>query len=208
MSSQSPGTEPARAPSGPAASAGAEHGSAHADSDVDDDRRVRLLRERARLMAAPASTDRDDRPSTEFVMFHLASELYGIELTSVVELSPLRDLMPLPCVPPFLSGLISVHGRVIPVLDLKYFFELPIDGLIDLHTAVVISGSGIEIGLLTDTVLGIERIADNEIMPAVATLSDVRAEYCRGHTAGGAVLLNPERILSDPRIVIDEKPIF
>src|SRR5882724_8355786 len=76
----------------------------------------------------------------ELLEFRLATERYALETRHVQGVHPLRELTPLPCTPPFLLGIVNVRGRILPVLDLKKFFDLPEKGLTDLHRIILIRG--------------------------------------------------------------------
>ena len=88
------------------------------------------------------------------VEFLIASERYGIESHHVREVYPVRDLTVLPCVHPHVLGVINVRGRIVSVVDLKTFFELPEKGLTDLNKAIIVATAQMELGILVDAVVG------------------------------------------------------
>ena len=88
---------------------------------------------------------RRDHLMLELLEFRLASERYAVESRLVQEVHPLRDLTPLPCTPPFVLGIVNVRGRILPVLDLKKFFDLPERGLTDLHRIILVRGNDLEL---------------------------------------------------------------
>src|SRR3990167_8065761 len=73
------------------------------------------------------------------VTFLLAHETYALEQSYIQEVFPLRQLTPLPCTPSFLLGIISVRGRIVSVVNLKEFFNLPLKGLSDLDKVLILS---------------------------------------------------------------------
>src|SRR6188508_2077160 len=60
----------------------------------------------------------------EVVEFRLAQERYAIESRYVREVSPLKEVCPLPCTPAFVLGLINVRGQLLSLIDLRAFFAL------------------------------------------------------------------------------------
>lgn len=163
-----------------------------------------ILRERAVALArtpAPAQ----DGTVLELLEFRLASERYALESRYVENVHPLRDLTPLPCTPVFILGLVNIRGRVLPVIDLKKFFVLPEQGLTDLHRIILVRGHDLEVGLLADVIVGIRTLATAGLQPALPTLSGIRADYLRGIGEGGLVVLDLQRILTDPRIIVNEE---
>lgn len=164
----------------------------------------RILRARAQALARVPPPPAADT-ILELLEFGLASERYAIERRYVQEVHPLRELTPLPCTPPFIAGIVNVRGRIVPVLDLKKFFELPERGLTDLHRSIIVRGHDLEIGLLADVVIGISGVPANSLQPSLPTLTGIRADYLKGVTDGRLVVLAVERILGDPKIIVHEE---
>lgn len=174
--------------------------SAHLASDAR-----RVLRARANALARPTERDAAENASLEVLEFCLAQERYALETRHVDEVYPLKDLTPLPCTPPFLLGVVNVRGRIIPVLDVKKFFELPDVGLTDLHHIILVSGKGLELGLLADAIVGARPVPVDSLQPSLPTLTGIRSDYLKGVTAERLVVLDLDRILADPRIIVHEE---
>lgn len=168
--------------------------------------RTRILRARARAIArepVPAAHGEDRFSAVEFVM---AYERYALATAYVREVVALREMTPLPGAPAFVAGLVNVRGRVVSVVDLKAFFELPAKGLPDLNRVLIVANERLEFGLLVDAVGGVCELDAAELQPALPTLTGVREEYLRGLTPERLVVLDAERILDDPRIVVRQAP--
>ena len=116
----------------------------------------------------------------------------------------LRALTPLPGTPPFVRGIVNLRGRILPVYDVKKFFALPEQGLGDLHRIIVVQGSDFEIGLLADVVSGVMRLRRSALSPPLPTLSAIAAEYLLGVSEERLVVLDLDRLLSDPAIVVND----
>jgi purine-binding chemotaxis protein CheW len=141
----------------------------------------------------------------ELLEFRLGSERYALETRHIQDVHPLRELTPLPCTPPFVLGIVNVRGHILPVLDLKKFFDLPERGLTDLHRMILVRGNGLELGLLADVIVGVRSVAADDLQPSLPTLSGIRADYLKGVSVERLVVLDLDRILSDPRIVVHEE---
>ena len=166
---------------------------------------AKLLRTRAQLLARPPQYAAVANTMLEVLQFRLGQERCAVETRYVREVSPLKDLTPLPCTPPFVLGIINVRGGILPVLDLRKFFDLPEQGLADLHHVIVASGHGIEIGLVTDLALDVRTIPVASLQRSLPTLTGVRADYLKGVTAERLVVLDLARILADPNIIVHEE---
>jgi len=137
--------------------------------------------------------------------FRLAQEHYALEDRWVQEVCPLKELTPLPCTPPFVLGIVNVRGRLLPVLDVKKFFDLPEQGLTDLHRLILVRGDDLELGLLADVIVGVRSLPVDCLQPALPTLTGIRSDYLKGVTADRLVVLDLARILADPKIIVHEE---
>lgn len=163
-----------------------------------------ILRERAAALARPPAAP----PASailEVLEFRLATERYALESRYVESVHPLRDLTPLPCTPAFILGVVNIHGRILPVIDLKKFFGLPERGLTDLHRVILVRGNDLEVGLLADVIVSARTIGAESLQPSLATLTGIRADYLKGIGDERLVVLDLQRILADPRIIVHEE---
>ena len=167
--------------------------------------RDRTLRARAKALARPLAVGRVGEAPLEVVEFSLAEERYAVESVYVREVHPLTELTPLPCTPAFVRGLVNVRGQILSVVDLKRFFGLPEKGLSDLNRIVILHGEGMEFGILADAVLGTRGIQLDEIQPSLPTLREIREEYLKGVTGERTVILDGEKLLSDPDLIVREE---
>lgn len=165
---------------------------------------AQVLRARAQALARPADPARASEEFLEVLEFRLAQERYAIETQYVREVHPLKDLTPLPGTPPFILGIVNVRGRIVPVVDLKKFFELPEQGLTDLHRVILLEGSDLEVGLLADATVGVRSIPLDSLQSSLPTLTGIRRDYLKGVTSEHLVVLDVARILADPNIIVNQ----
>lgn len=164
-----------------------------------------ILRDRAQKLARPPERAAVAEASLELLEFRLARESYALETRHVREVCPLKNLTPLPGTPPFVLGIVNVRGRIVPVLDIKKFFDLPEQGLTDLHRIILVRGNDLELGLLADVIVGVRSVPADSLQPSLPTLTGIRGEYLKGVTAERLVVLDVARILADPKIIVHEK---
>jgi purine-binding chemotaxis protein CheW len=176
----------------------------HIRFEPSADARREVLRARAKVLAQRPEQAASGAGWLPVVEFRLAYENYAVEARYVREICPLKDLRPLPGTPPFVLGLINVRGQILSVVDIKKFFDLPEKGLTDLNKVLILKSSQMEIGILADAVLSLRSIAPGDLEAPVPTLTGIRASFAKGVTRGPMVLLDVEKILSDPRVLVDE----
>lgn len=61
----------------------------------------------------------------QLVVFHLEGQLYALPLDAVERVLPMVAVSPLPHAPSLVLGVINLHGKVIPVLDLRRRLNFP-----------------------------------------------------------------------------------
>lgn len=164
-----------------------------------------ILHARALALARPPERHPDAGTMLQLLEFGLAQERYAIESRQVQEVCNFKDLTPLPCTPPFLLGIVNVRGRILPVLDLKKFFGLPEKGLTDLHRIIFVREGDLELGLLADIVVGVQSLPADTLQSSLPTLTGIRGDYLKGVTAERLIVIDLARILSDPKIIVNEE---
>jgi purine-binding chemotaxis protein CheW len=171
------------------------------------------LKTRARALAGPtaspatgaATANEDAGAVLEVVEFRLASETYAIERALVRSVLPLKDLTPLPGTPSFVRGVVNVRGQIVPVIDIRKFFDLPEAGIADVHMIIIVHHQGVELGIDADAVTTVRAFPLSAIAPSLPTLTGIRAQYLKGVSRDHVVILDAAKILSDPKIVVDEQ---
>ena len=166
---------------------------------------LKVLRSRARALAQQRASVRAAEDTLELVVFTVAGESYGIASAHVREVYPLKALSPLPGTPAFMRGIANLRGRIIAVVDIKKFFDLPDRGLSDLNKLVVVGSEAMVFAILADAIQGIRRLPQSELQPPVPGAAGARSDYVRGISTDRLVVLAAERLLSDPKLLIEQK---
>lgn len=164
-----------------------------------------VLRSRVVELARPQRDDADDAQAAEVLAFTLGQERYALEIRHVKEVIPLRELTSIPCTPPFVTGVVKVRGRISAVIDIRKFFALPDRGITDMHYIILIQSADLALGLLVDGIVGIERLTAEKVQTSLPTFSGIRADFLKGMTADHTAILDLNRILVDPRILVHEE---
>ena len=173
--------------------------------ELDVSATAAILKARARALAMESAPQLEMETVLEVIEFGLAHERYALAAAAVSEVHHLEELTPVPCTPAFIRGLVNVRGRIFPVIDLKKFFDLPEQGITDLHRILLVQTADMEFGLLADTIAGVRKIPLAAIQPSLPTLTGIRAEYLRGVTADRLVILDAAALLGDRRIIVHEE---
>jgi len=164
-----------------------------------------ILKSRARELSRAGEKKREKTSHCEVLEFILGGEQYALETGHIREIYPMKEYTVLPCTPPFIMGIINVHRQVITIIDMKKFFDLPEKGLTDLNKVIIIRKDDMELGILADEVRSIRDIGEYELQPALSTLTDLRAEFLKGVTSEGLIVIDALRLLADERIIVHEE---
>lgn len=151
------------------------------------------------MMTTPG---RDDSP-LEVLMMGLGGEIFALDAGIVREILDLVQVTEVPCARPFVSGIINVRGKVVPLADLRLRFGMePTAPTIDTRIVVVeidLDGDATIVGLLADKVYEVTEIAAATIEEAPRLGMRWRPEFvrCIGKLRGDFVVVpNVERIFA------------
>ncbi len=104
-------------------------------------------------------------PIGKFLTFQIAAELFGIEILKVREIIKLMTITKVPQTPQYILGIVNLRGKVIPVVDLRAKFGLPVVNATEETCIVVVDFKEIQIGMMVDSVTEVLNIDPNNIEP-------------------------------------------
>jgi purine-binding chemotaxis protein CheW len=114
--------------------------------------------------AMPDEASVDDSAET-WVLFAIDDQTYALEIGEVERIVRAVEVKPLPEMPPHVRGVVNVHGRVLPVIDLRVRFgdkSRPID--VDDHFLIARTPT-LSVILPVDSALGSRDVAGESIPP-------------------------------------------
>lgn len=138
--------------------------------------------------------------ATQIVSFRLANEEYGVDIMRVQEIILPGDITEMPEVPEYICGLINLRGHVIPIVDLRKRFGLPVSER-DEHTRIIVVNVGAKtIGMVVDAVNEVLRINDEQLEPPPSSIVGIEHVYIKALVKFEdklLILLDIESILSE-----------
>ncbi len=165
----------------------------------------RVLKERAKLYAKTEKRQKDHGLQVQGLEFKLSDENYIISTQSIVEVIPLKDMTVLPCTPAIILGIINVRGRILSVVNIKTFLNLPDKGLASLNRVIILKDSRIELGILVDEVIGKVDFHPRELKGVSSINQEIAKEFVMGVTKERAIVLDIEKFMNDKSLIIDEE---
>jgi purine-binding chemotaxis protein CheW len=172
-----------------------------------------ILEKRARALAKLPPNEAAAGEMLRLVAFCVGEERYGVEIGLVQEVQPLshHTWSPVPCTPDFIVGAVNVRGHIYSLMDVARFLGVPPRPLSEAARILLVrgrdlgTGEEMELGILADGLPQVASVRLAEIQPPGATISSRMQEYVRGVTKDMLIILNLERLLADPSIIICEE---
>ena len=117
--------------------------------------------------AAPPGAGPDPVTITagQFITCTLDAAEYGIDIMAVREIRGWAATTAIPHAPPWIRGVINLRGIIVPILDLRARFGMPLTVPTQMHVVVIIQTGTRTAGLLVDAVSDIISVAPEEIRP-------------------------------------------
>lgn len=128
------------------------------------------------LLKQSAPESEDDMKG-RFLTFQIDEELFGIELYNVMEIVGIQPITGMPETPDYIKGVINLRGIIIPVMDARLRFKKPEKDYTERTCVIVISFSGISIGLVVDCVCEVLAIPEKDI----AEKPEINSRGSRGY---------------------------
>jgi purine-binding chemotaxis protein CheW len=179
-------------------------------SRIDPERRERILEERARALARKpeALTTTHARPNSvevELVQFRWAREQYAIDAQFVHEVIEPSEVTRLPGAPAHLRGITNLRGEIVPVFDLRAWFEIDRSRHSDDTRWLVLGANEPEMCLIAD---GVDDLVTLDPRTLHRLDSDVRrgCELVQGVTSDARTVLDGAALLAHPELSIGEEP--
>ncbi len=133
----------------------------------------------------------------KFTIFKLGDEIFGIEIERVAEILKVQKIFTIPGLPEFLSGVMSVRGNVVPVMDLRLRFGLKPSG--NKERIIIVRYGKEKISFLVDDIKEILSLSPEEIRTPPSIFKGFKTEYLTGlgkHGERIIILLNVDNLLS------------
>ena len=146
------------------------------------------------------TTNNVERSEEQLVVFDLAAEAFGGDIGSVRKIIRMQDITRVPGAPGFVEGIINLRGNVIPVIDLRKRFDIPVNELHKDNRIVVMDIGGQDMGVVVDAVTEVLRISAAAVEPPSSVITTADSVYLQGIVkmeSRMVILLNLDKVLTD-----------
>lgn len=148
----------------------------------------------------------------KYLTFKIQDETYGLKILKVQEIIGMQNVTRVPRTPLSIRGVINLRGKVIPVVDLRLKFELPMKEDTEKTCIIVVKIEVADrvttIGIIVDEVTEVSDIAIDKIEPTPSFGAAVDIECILAMAKLGkavVTLLDIDKILSTSEVVAAHK---
>lgn len=129
-----------------------------------------------------ALTTQQEAPSAagEYLSLRLGREAYGINLLNIQEIRRHEPCTEIAGAAPEVRGVLDLRGEIVPIVDLRCYFNLP-QAVTDETVIVVLKHGAKTVGAIVDAVSDVQRLSEQQIRPLPPLhAGGLRADYIRG----------------------------
>jgi purine-binding chemotaxis protein CheW len=115
------------------------------------------------------------------VTFSLAGKDYGVDIMSVKEIAKADKFTFVPNTASYVRGVYNLRGDIIPIIDLRNFFHLPIDNKKDgIENMLILHINDLVYGTIVDKIDKVVGINHESIQPPHPIFGDINIKYISG----------------------------
>ena len=145
----------------------------------------------------------------KMVSFSLAGKDYAIDIMNVKEIAKTGRFTYVPNTAHFVLGVYNLRGDIIPIIDLRLFFNIPVPERIsnEIEDMIIVTIEDQTFGVVVDAIDKVVGIQKSSIQPPHPLFGDINIKYIRGVVENNDrlyILLDIERIFGN-RSVAEEK---
>ncbi|MDZ4064180.1 MAG: chemotaxis protein CheW [Coriobacteriia bacterium] len=163
------------------------------------DKAAEILRQRAESLALETLSE-ETGGSMGVLLFRLGEEWYAVNIDDVREIYQEYSITPMPGVPDFILGVVSIRGEIVSVTDLARMMGLgQVSKGETVPPAIVIQNDECATSIVVDEIGDIADVPAGSVEPPISIIDRQHAEFVAGslHIGERLVgLMNVERILA------------
>ena len=149
------------------------------------------------ILADEATSEIVAETYLEFLCFRVSDEIYGINIMDIKEIIKPREVTEVPRAPVFISGVLSLRGTIIPIIDMRVRLDLARQEPTGKERIVVIKNNNSFSGLMVDEVTQVVQVQLDDLETAPAVLDGIDRDFVSGLGRSNGqliIILNLENI--------------
>ncbi|MDD4833971.1 MAG: chemotaxis protein CheW [Lutispora sp.] len=117
---------------------------------------------------------------TQFVVFKLGKEEYGVDIMQVKEIVSYKEPVKVPNTPNFIEGIINLRSEIKPIVNLKKRFNIHGESINEETRIIVMNIDSKQVGFIVDDASEVITISDDNIEAAPDIIAGVDRRYITG----------------------------
>ena len=178
-------------------------GTQRPESHLDAQLRRSILKRRAVRLARPLD-EPEIPPGRQYVMFVLSQQKFAFNVQYVEEVFQIKSVLPIPGTPPYLVGIAGLRGPLISIIDLRHLCNLHDKAVMGSDKTLIVRTNYMRIGVLTDDVVGLDFIPDDDITRESPIFSHIPRRFVEGITREGTIILNCSNLFTMEALEVNE----
>jgi purine-binding chemotaxis protein CheW len=151
--------------------------------------------------------------TTQFLTFRLKDELFALDIGKVREVLDFTSITKVPQTPDYMRGVINLRGSVVPVVDLRLKFGMPMSEK-TVNTCVIIvevemDGETVVMGAMADAVQEVLDLEPDQIEPPPRLGTKLNTEFIRGmgkHAEQFIIILDIDKVFASEELALMWEP--
>lgn len=131
-------------------------------------------------LVSEEQADSEQVTCQEFLCFKVSDEIYGVDIMDIKELIKPREVTEVPRAPSFVSGIISLRGVIIPIIDMPERLGLARDTVTGRERVIVVRQGESFSGLMVDEIIKVVRIGTDDIEAPPSVLEGINHDFVAG----------------------------
>ena len=146
----------------------------------------------------------------KMVTFSLAGKDYAIDIMNVKEIAKTGRFTFVPNTAHFVLGVYNLRGDIIPIIDLRLFFNIPVPERTnnEIEDMIIVTVEDQTFGIVVDAIDKVVGIQKSSIQPPHPLFGDINIKYIRGVVENNDrlyILLDIERIFGNRGVAEENK---
>lgn len=116
----------------------------------------------------------------QLACFSLGDKLFAVDIMRIREIMVPQKLSSLPRASELLDGVINLRGNIIPVMNMRKRFSMPMEECTKTGKLLIVSLARQMLALMVDDVMEVITVPARDIKPPILMSSDVGMEFVIG----------------------------
>ncbi len=122
--------------------------------------------------------------SNSYLSFKLGEELFSAHVSKVLNILEMTKITKVPKAPEYMLGVINLRGSVLPLVDTRIKFGIPVTEF-TAETCIIVlevelNGDSVQVGAVVDSVQEVLEVEKEKILPPPDIGSKYKSEFIKG----------------------------